>query len=539
LLLQIYSAKFQKAFKTIDWKLLIFLILFLNVKLVVKLVAIFLIYLFRFNFKFGFRFRNSRLPVFYLIVIGIGILNWILSSELLNINYSISFFMGVSFWLLCILAMHQVKLSVEQNSEPVIHQTIVVFFLVNAFASILVYALIVLKTGAINPYLYQGEYQKYFIGTGDYIKGISFDTSTTNAVLNGFGVIYFLSKKDVKMMMLSMIILLMTGSNATNFLLVVVLLFMFIFQTGKDQKSLVFVCLLFLVIFLAKVSPQNDSYVSNYLESIFNSEAKKQPVENQLPTRLRPDSTLTPEGRNKKMATLYLDSLYRLRNEKQNKMNVHQVSFIQKLAIPTADINTAPYQHKSILSPVEENMKEFIQRHSDELTLSRDHYFNPKLPGKILAYQQTFDFFKQHPLKIFAGTGTGNFSSKLAFKTTGLNIAGGYPQKYIYINNHFLKNHLDLYLCYFTKPDGLHSIANNPNSVYDQLLSEYGFLGLISFFIFYLGFFLKDLKKLTYAIPLIIFLSGIFFVDYWFEQLSVVLVFELLLFLNIKEEARE
>ncbi|HXS57435.1 MAG TPA: hypothetical protein VN726_14990 [Hanamia sp.] len=537
MLLKIYSAKFQKAFKTIDWKLLIFLILFLNVKLVVKLVAIFLIYLFRFNFKFGFRFRNSRLPVFYWIVIGIGILNWILSSGLLNINYSISFFTGVSFWLLCILAMHQVKLSVEQDSEAVIHQTIVVFFLVNAFASVLVYTLIVLKTGAINPYLYQGEYQKYFIGTGDYIKGISFDTSTTNAVLNGFGVIYFLSKKNVKMMMLCMIILLMTGSNLTNFLLVAVLLFMFIFQTNRDQKSLVFVCLLFLVIFLAKVSPQNNSYVSNYLESIFNSAGKKQPVENRLPIRLRPDSTLTPEERNEKMATLYLDSLYRLRDEKQNKMNVHPVSYIQKIAIPTADINTAPYQHKSILSPVEENMEEFIQRHADELTLSRDHYFNPKLPGKILAYQQTFDFFKQHPLKIFAGTGTGNFSSKLAFKTTGLNIAGGYPQKYIYIKDDFLKNHLDLYLNYFTKPDGFHSIANNPNSVYDQLLSEYGFLGLLSFFIFYLGFFLKDVKKLSYGIPLIIFLSGIFFVDYWFEQLSVVLVFELLLFLNIKEEA--
>jgi len=433
--------------------------------------------------------------------------------------------------------MHQVKLSVEQDSEAVIHQTIVVFFLVNAFASVLVYTLIVLKTGAINPYLYQGEYQKYFIGTGDYIKGISFDTSTTNAVLNGFGVIYFLSKKNVKMMMLCMIILLMTGSNLTNFLLVAVLLFMFIFQTNRDQKSLVFVCLLFLVIFLAKVSPQNNSYVSNYLESIFNSAGKKQPVENRLPIRLRPDSTLTPEERNEKMATLYLDSLYRLRDEKQNKMNVHPVSYIQKIAIPTADINTAPYQHKSILSPVEENMEEFIQRHADELTLSRDHYFNPKLPGKILAYQQTFDFFKQHPLKIFAGTGTGNFSSKLAFKTTGLNIAGGYPQKYIYIKDDFLKNHLDLYLNYFTKPDGFHSIANNPNSVYDQLLSEYGFLGLLSFFIFYLGFFLKDVKKLSYGIPLIIFLSGIFFVDYWFEQLSVVLVFELLLFLNIKEEA--
>jgi hypothetical protein len=539
LLLKKYSAEIQDTFKTIDWKLLLFLILFLNVKLVVKLAAIALIYLMQFNFKFDFKVRNSRLPIFYLVVIGIAIFNWILTAGFTNINYTTAFLTGMLFWTLCILAMHQVKLCVEQSSVAAIHRTIIAFFLLNALISISTFVIIVIKTGAINPYLYQGEYQKYFIGTGDYIKGISFDTSTTNAVLNGFGVIYFLSKKNVKMMMLCMIILLMTGSNITNFLLAAVLLWMFIFRTDRDQKSLVFVCLLLLVIFLAKVSPQNNSYVSNYLESILNPGEKKPAVENPLPIRLRPDSTLTPEERNEKIATLYLDSLYRLRNEKENKVIVHPVAFIQKIEIPTADINSAPYQHKSFVTPVEDKMKQFIQLHSNKLTLSTNENYQPKLPGKIIAYLQTFDFFKQHPLKIIFGTGTGNFSSKLAFKTTGLNISGGYPQQFIYINEPFLKNHLDLYLSYFTKPDGFHSIANNPNSVYDQLLSEYGLLGLCAFFIFYLGFFLKNFKKLTYGIPLILFLSGIFFVDYWFEQLSIVVFFELLLFLNMKEEAEQ
>jgi hypothetical protein len=144
-------------------------------------------------------------------------------------------------------------------------------------------------------------------------------------------------------------------------------------------------------------------------------------------------------------------------------------------------------------------------------------------------------FFEQNPSQIITGTGMGNFSSKLAFKTTGLNIAGGYPEKFIYMNPAFVMNHLDLYLYYFTKEDGRHSIINNPNSVYDQLLSEYGLLGLGVFFIFYLGFFIKKFKTATYGIPLIIFLSAIFFVDYWFEQLSIIVFFELLFFLNLKE----
>lgn len=159
------------------------------------------------------------------------------------------------------------------------------------------------------------------------------------------------------------------------------------------------------------------------------------------------------------------------------------------------------------------------------------------MPGKIIALEQTFRYFKQHPLKLFTGTGIGNFSSKLAFRVTSMNIAGGYPPRFSYINDNFKQNHFDLYLYYFTNSEGLHSLIHSPNSTYDQLLSEYGLAGLLSFFFLYIGYFVSRLKKLTYGIPLLLFMLGIFFVEYWFEQLSVVIVLELLILLNIKEKS--
>ena len=538
--IQIYFAKIRQAFKSIDWKLLLFLLLFLNVKLIVKVAAIVLIYLLQFNFKFGFHWRNSRLPLFYPIVIAIGILNWFLLAGFNDTNYTVAFLTGIFFWALCILAVHQVKLFIEQNSPAVIHQTITVFFLLNALVSLIVFFGIIVKTGTINPYLYQGEYQKYFIGTGDYIRGISFDTSTTNAVLNAFGVIFFLMRKNALMVLLCMIILLLTGSNLTNFLLAATLLFIFIFQSDKNQKSVIIICFLFLVIFLAKISPQNNNYVANNLGAIFKKPVQEQiQYANILSIRERPDSTLSPDERKEKIATLYLDSLYRLREEYQQKIIAKDNFFSGKIAIPTADINTLPYQHKSIVTPVQKKMSEFIRLRSSELPISSDTNYHSKLPGKVIALQQTVNFFKQNPFKIFSGTGVGNFSSKLAFKTAGFNVAGGYPEKYLYLNPAFVSNHLDLYLYYFTKEDGRHSIINNPNSVYDQLLSEYGLLGLATFIIFYLGFFIKKFKVASYGIPLIAFLSAIFFVDYWFEQLSIVVFFELLFFLNLKESAKK
>ena len=98
-----------------------------------------------------------------------------------------------------------------------------------------------------------------------------------------------------------------------------------------------------------------------------------------------------------------------------------------------------------------------------------------------------------------------------------------------------MANHLDLYLNFFSKRAGFHSLTNSPFSVYDQIASEYGIFGLLALFIYYFGFFASQYQLLSYGIPLLFLMAAVFFADYWFEQLSVVPFFELLLFLNIKE----
>jgi hypothetical protein len=46
---------------------------------------------------------------------------------------------------------------------------------------------------------------------------------------------------------------------------------------------------------------------------------------------------------------------------------------------------------------------------------------------------------------------------------------------------------------------------------------------------------LKSYRKLSYGLPLACILFSLFFIDYWFEQLSIVILFELLLLLDKKE----
>jgi len=534
LILKTLAAKSKQTVTAIDWKLLVFLLLFLNVKLIVKLAAIILIYILQPDFKFGFRIRNSRLPLFYLFIVGIGILDYLIIPGAKSLNYSIVVITGIAFWMLSILAIHQVKLSVELHDPSVIQKTISVFFVINAIISLGTLLVIIVKTGAINPYLYQGEYQLYFIGTGDYIRGISFDTSTTNAVLNAFGVIYFLSHKKTLMAFLCMIILLLTGSNITNLVLSAALLFVFIFQSDKDRKSLILICLFFLVIFVAKISPQNNQYVANTLKNFFNEPSKNLAV-NAIAIEDRADSTLTPEEKKQKIATLYLDSISAINRKKLTFLSNITEKPERKIAIPTDDINGPEFQHKSFTTPVEENMYQFINAHSGHLPMSSDTAYHTRLPGKIIAWKQSYNYLTKHPIQAIVGSGIGNFSSKLAFKTSGLKIAGAWPAKYKYINNSFLRNHLDVYLYYFSKSDGYHSTINSPSSVYDQIITEYGMAGLAAYLIFYAGFFLKNFRNLSFGIPLIIVLSGIFFFDYWFEQLSIVIFFELLMFLNLKE----
>jgi len=534
------ATQFQKIKSSIDWPLLLFLLFFLDVKLAVKLVAIVAIYVWRFDFKFGFSLNSSRLSLFYPILTLLGIADVFLNGNLTTHNYLPVFATGIAFWLICILVMHQIKLSVEQSAPEKIHNAILAFFVLNAIVSALTLLVIIWQTKSFNPYLYQGEFQKYFVNTGDFIHGITFDNSTTNAVLNAMGVIYFLTRKNALMVLVCMAVLLMAGSNFTNVILLVILALLFVFKTSREQKSLIVVCLMFVVVFMAKISPQNNDYFMNTVRMMvfkkkFVSPWPVPPVR----LTLRADSTLTPEEHRLKTAMLYLDSLhsgYRTKQVAEVSDKKATVTDAGKILVPKVNLDAPEYQNLPTTPPEQRQLADFVVVHKDSLPIAgKPRHFIPT-PGKVMGFKQTVNFLKTHPAKMFTGAGMGNFSSKLAFRATGLKFTGGYPAKLVYISNDFLKNHLDVYLNFFSRGASMHSLTNSPFSVYDQLLAEYGLLGLIALFVCYLWFFAKDYKYLTYGAPLLLLVSALFFIDYWFEQLSVMVMFELLLFLNINEE---
>ena len=518
--------------------MLLFLVLLLNVKLVVKLAALVLLFFARPNFRFGLRLQHTRLPLFYPLVILLALLNAFLYQTFFQLNYNVVLLFGLGLWFACLLASHQLKRVIETTDVYVIHRTLIVFFLLNTFVSAFQFVSIVLETGAINPFRYQGNYQKYFISTGDYIKGLSFDTSTTNAAINAFGAVYFFEKRSWLMLLVCTTTLLFTGSNLANVLLYFTFFMLFLFRSSREQKSFLVICVALLVVFVTKISPQNNQYVANVMEEAFHLlPATQQKQKPQTDVRYLPDEQLTTVQRKEKISKLYLDSL-RLAIAK--RIEQHSPAFAtylwsaEKQVIPEPNIHSAPFQNRDDTNVYRRELLAFIAGNSQYQFLD-SHYAHSSLPGKLMATRQTSHYLRQHPLYFFTGTGLGNFSSKVAFKATALQVAGGFPQQLAYIHPSFAANHLSLYIYFFSKRANAHSIINTPNSVYDQLLSEYGLVGFIGFIVLYVGFFARHYQRLTYGIPLLALLLGFFFMDYWFEQLSIVVLFELLLFLNLKE----
>src|SRR5207302_6774921 len=110
-----------------------------------------------------------------------------------------------------------------------------------------------------------------------------------------------------------------------------------------------------------------------------------------------------------------------------------KIAILVKPAIPGPDINSKPYQRKKDTTPQQKELIQLEKQGKADTAVFSSNRSKLKLPGKIIAFQQTFQFLNQHPRRILTGNGMGNFSSKLALRATGLNYAGGYPKKFVYI----------------------------------------------------------------------------------------------------------
>ncbi|QEM09587.1 hypothetical protein [Mucilaginibacter rubeus] len=524
-----------------DWRMLIFLLLFINVHIPFKIVALLFVYISRFNFQFGFKLRNSRLPLFYLLVFPIAIIAAIVNKNFINLYYIPVFGWALICWALALLAIHQVKLMVDGSDTETIYRTLIIFFIINAVFSAANLGHIMWITKSINPYAYMGMHQRYFINTGDDVMGISFDISSTNAVLCAFGVFYFIYKRNLAMMIVCMSTLVLTYSNLISILFLLTLAFIFIFKTTRNQKSMIVVALMIYIVSMAKISPQNGKYLNEVTASALRENRPEKQTATMSDATSRTTNVLSRDERRRKFAQNYLDSLSTIKarqeklNELDKKIKGLPLTDYGRLYIPEPNTHFAEFYNTGEMTPDRQQLLDCIAIHRDQLPLCHVEPFLPALPGKITGTVQTFDYLVAHPLKSIAGLGPGNFSSKIAFRAAGAGIRGDYPKNYIYINPAFMHNHLDLYLSFFSKNAEFRSVRNNPYSTYDQILSEYGILGLLALIIFYIGFFARNYKKLNYGLPILMMVAGIFFLDYWFEQLSVLVVFELMLFLNIKE----
>ncbi|HWB91749.1 MAG TPA: hypothetical protein VG605_07855, partial [Puia sp.] len=160
-------------------------------------------------------------------------------------------------------------------------------------------------------------------------------------------------------------------------------------------------------------------------------------------------------------------------------------------------------------------------------------------PGKLISFVQTCYYLRMTPKHLLFGAGIGNFSSKLAFRVAGTGVQGHYPKKYTYVSPEFKYNHLKTYLTYANMDASRHSVLNFPFSVYNQVLGEYGLIGLFLFLLTYLGFFVRRYKSLTYGRYMLMALMLFFFMEYWFELYSLVVIFELFMFLDLRESRQK
>jgi len=148
-------------------------------------------------------------------------------------------------------------------------------------------------------------------------------------------------------------------------------------------------------------------------------------------------------------------------------------------------------------------------------------------PRKITSFEQTFQNASSNISTLLFGNGMGNFSSRLAF------IAGGeyvswYPSSLVIRSDVFHNNHFQLWNYEVLSTPFSDGTANQPFSVFNQIVGEYGIIGSLILLVFYIGGYFFNSLRNKYSRFFLFLLLGFMFLDYWFEYFSVIVFFELI-----------
>lgn len=522
--------------KSLDPVLFIFLVLVLNVSLPLKLLAVVFTYAINFDLRSIItNLKNDRIPKFYALMIILSIIGFLMNYRLWNLNYTLLTCFGICFWLMSLLILNRLKLITDRINPEKIHSTLKAFFLLNALVCLLNLLQIILITKS-NPYTFMGMDLKYHASTGDSITGILFDFSSTNAIINIFGIFYFLYRQSFKTSVLCLIVCLMTTSNTNTIVLISMVLLMIVFRKQTFYKIAGACYLVIIVVFFAKVSPPNIEYVLKEITP------EKKQVAMVVPQKNGP-STLSAEEFKEKQREIF-QKYYVSKLPKDHKFTGNTDTNIRTAL---AKWETREKEKQNVSDPkFQEQMKTKYDKLSDHIKefygdtlVPMQEFAGKHYPGKLMSCIQTIRYSLSGAKAFLVGAGTGMFSSKTAFKASGIGTFGKYPERFEYVAPDFLNNNLKVYCYFFSMELSKHSVTNTPFSSYNQLLGEYGLVGVLCFLIFYVWFFLKRFRQLSYGRYLLPLCLMFLIFDYWFEHLSILIIFELMMLMDIKEKSRE
>ncbi len=521
--------RFFNYISSVDWLLLAFLILFLNVNTKLKLVAIALIVIANFDFKFKLKFKENRIPLFYFLIIVLSVIQVLFHYEKWSQKFFIISFLGIIFWGISLLVVHQMKSFVERRDGVKIHNAITLFFILNIIISLFNLGQIMIETGVLNPYTYMGLGSQYYMSTGDYIQGIFFNASIVNMFANLFGCFYFLYNRQLVLALLCLIISLLTTSNVGVLILLVALIILF-FNHSKLRKTVAILFLGIIVVFYARISPDNLNY---FTKTLLN---KKENVIKTQQQQAIQNSQLEAERENKiKEYLASKESIEIKRDSSTNKPSVNIRKELKKI------------EHDKMITPIKKEVAQSkLVKQTHLISMNEQLYGSTlkefeknKYPGKLISYFQTVEYNTSSIEHFLIGSGAGRFSSKLAFSISGYSSLDGekrFLNKIVEdITPEFKENNLSIYAYFWSQGEEKHSVTNSPFSFVNQILGEYGVIGLGLFLCFYVWFFAKSYRALTYGkIILPIFLMMLF-TDYWFEDFTTVILFELMMFIDLKK----
>jgi hypothetical protein len=504
--------------RNINVPLLVFLILFLNVKFVIKVIAILFLLVYERNLHLGLSFKRSRLPLFYFLILVVEMVKYLLVIRNYSLNYLLVFGMGLLQWLLCLLAIHHVKLCVDRDPPEKTHNTIRIFYLLNFVVSLCFITVLIVHPVWLTWWGAGSDISFNHPSAGDTILGISFDSSTVNATVNCLGLIYFLYKRDIRFSILCLLVIISCTSNTTFFFMEITLALMVLTVRSKALRIRSIVAAVSMLVLYLVASAHNREYIRNYFVQLYI---------------LNKDTSLAAHQDDSVMVRTGKDSLVRapVAGINENTYKVNKTGLKRAFGNLLAIEEKPPVKERS--SQIDSIEKGKLIDSSIYPVISETAYRSK--PGKLISFAQTYFFLKMNFRHLLFGSGVGNFSSKLAFRVSGTGVLGTYPKKYQYASPEFRYNHLKTYQFYANMDASRHSVLNFPFSVYNQISGEYGLIGILLFGFGYLWYFVSRFRRLSYGRYMLCALMAFFMMEYWFELFSLVIMFELFLLLNIKE----